>query len=120
MAAYFKAAVPPAIRNVMVAGINVPVRIGNTTVLPGDVVLGDREGVYFIPPHLVKEIVDAAEITHLHDEWTRMKFDERKYKSSEIYGSPRDPALIKEYNDFLRKRMGEQAYEEYRKRRGQR
>jgi 4-hydroxy-4-methyl-2-oxoglutarate aldolase len=116
LAGYFRGATPPAIRNVMVTGINVPVRIGNTTVLPGDVVLGDREGVYFIPPHLVKDIVDAADITHIHDEWTRLKFDEGKYKSSEIYGSPRDPALIKEYEDYLKKKLGPERYEAYLKR----
>jgi 4-hydroxy-4-methyl-2-oxoglutarate aldolase len=117
LAGYFKGATPPAIRNVMVTGINIPVRIGNTTVLPGDVVLGDREGVYFIPPHLVKDIVDAADITHIHDEWTRLKFDEGKYKSSEIYGSPRDPALIKEYEDYLKQKLGAERYAEYVKRR---
>ena len=105
MAGYFRGATPPAIRNVMVTGINVPVRIGNTTVMPGDVVLGDREGVYFIPPHLVKDVVDAADITHIHDEWTRMKFDEGKYKSSEIYSSPSDPALIKEYEEYLKQKL---------------
>jgi len=116
LAGYFRGATPPAIRNVMVTGINIPVRVGNTTVLPGDVVLGDREGVYFIPPHLVKDIVDAADITHIHDEWTRLKFDEGKYKSSEIYGSPRDPALIKEYEEYLKRRLGAERYEEYLKR----
>ena len=116
LAGYYRGATPPAIRNVMVTGINVPVRIGNTTVLPGDVVLGDREGVYFIPPHLVKDVVDAADITHIHDEWTRMKFDEGKYTSSEIYGSPRDPALIKEYEDFLKRKLGAERYEAYLKR----
>jgi hypothetical protein len=100
----------------MVTGINIPVRIGAVTVMPGDVVLGDREGVTFIPPHLVQEVVDAAEITHLHDEWTRKKFDEGKYKSGEIYGSPRDPVLIKEYQDFLKQRLGAERYEEYTKR----
>jgi regulator of RNase E activity RraA len=25
--------------------------------MPGDVVFGDREGVSFIPPHLVEEVV---------------------------------------------------------------
>ncbi len=117
LAGYFRGATPPAIRNVMVTGINIPVRVGNTTVLPGDVVLGDREGVYFIPPHLVKDIVDAADITHIHDEWTRLKFDEGKYKSSDIYGSPRDPALIKEYEDFLKQKLGAERYAEYVKRR---
>ena len=117
LAGYFRGATPPAIRNVMVTGINVPVRIGNTTVLPGDVVLGDREGVYFIPPHLVQDIVDAADITHIHDEWTRLKFDEGKYRSGEIYGSPRDPALIKEYEDFLKRKLGAERYDAYVKRR---
>lgn len=116
MAGYFRGATPPAIRNVMVTGINIPVRIGGATVMPGDVVLGDREGVYFIPPHLVKEIVDAADITHLHDEWTRKKFDEGKYKSGEIYSRPRDPALLQEYEDFLKQKLGPEGYEEYSKR----
>jgi len=117
LAGYFRGATPPAIRNVMVTGVNVPVRIGNTTVLPGDVVLGDREGVYFIPPHLVQDIVDAADITHIHDEWTRMKFDEGKYRSGEIYSRPRDPALVKEYEDYLKQKLGAERYAAYLKRR---
>jgi 4-hydroxy-4-methyl-2-oxoglutarate aldolase len=116
LAGYFRGATPPAIRNVVVTGINIPVRIGNATVLPGDVVLGDREGVYFIPPHLVKDIVDAADITHIHDEWTRLKFDEGKYRSGEIYGSPRDPALLKEYEEYLKRKLGAERYAEYLKR----
>jgi regulator of RNase E activity RraA len=116
MGGYFRGAVPPAINNVMVTGINVPVRIGNATVMPGDVVFGDSEGVFFIPPHLAKEIVDESQITHVHDEWTKKKFDEGKYLSTDIYGSPRDPALIKEYNDYLRQKVGQQVYDEYLKR----
>lgn len=119
MGGYYRSAVPPAINNVMVTGINVPVRIGHVTVMPGDVVFGDREGVYFIPPHLVKELVDEAEITHVHDEWTKKKFDTGKYKSTEIYGSPKDPVLIKEYQDYLKQKIGAQAYEEYMKRQQQ-
>jgi regulator of RNase E activity RraA len=113
MPGYYRDAVPPAINNVVVTGINVPVRIGNTTVIPGDVVLGDREGVFFIPPHLVEEIVDTAEITHIHDVWTKKKFDEGKYKSTEIYGRPSDPALIKEYEDYLKKELGPEKYSKY-------
>src|SRR4029078_13141361 len=90
---------PPQIREVMLTGIKVPVRIGDATVNPGDLVFGDREGVYFIPPSLVQGILDRADETHIHDEWTKRKFDEGKYKSQEIYGSPRDPALKKEYED---------------------
>ena len=107
MPAYFRKTHPSAIANVTLTGINVPVRIGNATVMPGDMVFGDAEGIYFVPPHLVQGIVDAADTVHIHDEWTRKKFDEGKYKSSDIYGSPRDPALRQEYADYLKKRLEE-------------
>jgi 4-hydroxy-4-methyl-2-oxoglutarate aldolase len=107
MPAYFRGVHPSAIGNVVVSGINIPVRIGTATVMPGDLVFGDAEGVYFIPPALVQQVVENADTIHIHDEWTRMKFDEGKYKSSEIYGSPRDPALRKEYEEYLKKRLEE-------------
>jgi 4-hydroxy-4-methyl-2-oxoglutarate aldolase len=107
MPAYFRHAHPTAIGNVMLTGINIPVRIGNVTVMPGDLVVGDQEGVYFIPPSQVTAVLDNADEVHIHDEWTRKKFDEGKYKSSEIYGSPKDPALKKEYEEYKRKRLEE-------------
>jgi regulator of RNase E activity RraA len=107
MPAYFRKAHPSAIADVTLTGIDIPIRIGNVTVLPGDMVVGDREGVYFVPPALAQAAVDNADTLHIHDEWTRMKFDEGKYKSSEIYGTPRDPALLKEYRDYLKKRLDE-------------
>ena len=107
MPAYFRHAHPTPISNVMLTGVNIPVRIGSATVMPGDLVVGDREGVYFVPPALVEEIVNRADETRIHDEWTKKKFDEGKYKSSEIYGSPRDPALKKEYEAYLEKRLKE-------------
>jgi regulator of RNase E activity RraA len=107
MPAYFRAAHPTAISNVIITGINIPVRIGKVTVMPGDLVFGDSEGVYFIPPALVQDVVDNADVIHIHDEWTRMKFDEGKYKSSDIYSTPKDPALKKEYDDYLKKRLEE-------------
>jgi 4-hydroxy-4-methyl-2-oxoglutarate aldolase len=107
MPAYFRAVDPTPIGNVMLTGINIPVRIGGVTVMPGDLVVGDREGVYFIPPQFVQEVLDRADETHIHDEWTKKKFEEEKYKSSEIYGSPGDPKLLQEYQDYLKRRLEE-------------
>jgi 4-hydroxy-4-methyl-2-oxoglutarate aldolase len=107
MPAYFRDVDPTPIGNVMLTGINVPVRIGGVTVMPGDLVVGDREGVYFIPPQFVKEVLDRADEIRIHDEWTKKKFDEGKYKSSEIYSSPKDPKLKQEYQDYLKKRLEE-------------
>ena len=107
MPAYFRAVDPTPIGNVMLTGINVPVRIGGVTVMPGDLVVGDREGVYFIPPQYVQEVLDKADEIHVHDEWTKKKFAEGKYKSSEIYGSPTDPNLKREYEEYRKKRLEE-------------
>jgi regulator of RNase E activity RraA len=107
MPAYFRSADPTPIGNVMLTGINIPVRIGGVTVMPGDLVVGDREGVYFIPPQLVREVLDRSDEIHIHDEWTKKKFDEGKYKSSEIYSTPSDPRLLQEYQEYLKRRLEE-------------
>jgi regulator of RNase E activity RraA len=109
MPCYYRYAHPSALtpQTTTVAGVNVPIRIGNVTVVPGDLVSGDKEGVSFIPPSQAEGILDRADTLHVHDEWTRKKFDEGKYKSSEIYSSPKDPALQKEYQEYLAKRLAE-------------
>jgi 4-hydroxy-4-methyl-2-oxoglutarate aldolase len=75
---------PSALRNVMLMGINVPIRIGRTTVMPGDVALGDPEGVTFIPAQLAEKIADEAEMDHLVDEWGHMMLREGKYTPGQI------------------------------------
>ena len=40
---------------------NIPVRIGNISVLPGDVIVADVNGVVAIPVTKLKEVLDAAE-----------------------------------------------------------
>jgi 4-hydroxy-4-methyl-2-oxoglutarate aldolase len=107
MPAYFRKTHPSFLTNVTITGINIPVRIGNATVMPGDLVVGDQEGVYFIPPQLVQQTVDNADEVHIHDEWTRMMFDTGKYKSIEIYSSPKDPELKKQYEEYKAKRLKE-------------
>ena len=106
MAVYVRGVHPTPIRNVMLTAVNTPVRIGNATVMPGDIVFGDREGVYFIPPSQLKSVLDKADITHIHDEWTKKKFMTGKYKASEVYPSPTIPELKKEYDEYLKQKLG--------------
>ena len=58
---------PSAWAQMQLMGINVPVRIGRATVLPGDLVLAKRDGVIFIPAILAAAAIAKAEFTNLQD-----------------------------------------------------
>lgn len=96
---YAKGFDPSALENVMLMGINVPIRIGRTTVMPGDVVLGDPEGVTFIPPTLAEKLADEAEIDHLVDEWGHMMLREGKYTPGQI-DSKWTPEMVRAFNKW--------------------
>ncbi|MQA34435.1 fumarylacetoacetate hydrolase family protein [Modestobacter roseus] len=49
--------------------LDVTIGCGGTTVQPGDVVVGDADGVIVIPPALVEEVVDAALAQEDEDAW---------------------------------------------------
>jgi 4-hydroxy-4-methyl-2-oxoglutarate aldolase len=104
MPAYYRGTHPGSLTNVMLSGINVPVRIVDAIVMPGDIVLGDRDGILFIPPQLVEEVIESARTQRLRDAWVKSKFDTGKYKSGEIYGRPTDPALLKEFEEFVKQK----------------
>ncbi|RLI37988.1 RraA family protein [Candidatus Bathyarchaeota archaeon] len=75
---------PTAIADTTLAGINIPIRIGETTVLPGDVVLGTPTGVTFIPPHLVQRVVEQSEDIRLRDQFGKQRLKEGRYTPGEI------------------------------------
>lgn len=93
-----------AIKDVMLMGMNVPIRIGGTTVMPGDVVVGDREGLSFIPPHVVEEAAKRSKILELHDIWTKGKLATGKWKASELYPSPATPSSSRSTRSGWRRR----------------
>ena len=82
--AWFKGYDPSAIREMMLGSINNPVRIGRTTVLPGDVVLAKKGGVAFIPAHLLEKVVIRAEFIALRDAFGHQRLREGKYTPGEI------------------------------------
>ena len=75
---------PTAVFETTLVGVNVPIRIGNATVLPGDVVLGTRTGVTFVPPHLVEEVVTFSEDVRQRDVFGKQRLHEGVYTSGQI------------------------------------
>lgn len=82
--AWVKGFDPSYIQEVMLGGINVPIRIGRATVLPGDAVLARQYGVVFIPAHLVADLVINAEFIQLRDQFAIQKLKEGKYTPGQI------------------------------------
>jgi 4-hydroxy-4-methyl-2-oxoglutarate aldolase len=91
---------PSAIKDAMLMGIDVPIRIGHVTVLPGDVVLSDRDGITFIPAQLAEKVADDSELTKYHDEWGHMMLREGKYTPGQI-DAEWTPKMIGEFNTWL-------------------
>jgi 4-hydroxy-4-methyl-2-oxoglutarate aldolase len=75
---------PSYIKDVMLMGINTPIRIGWATVMPGDVVLGKQEGIIFIPSHLAEEVVQTSEVIRLRDQFGHQRLREGVYTPGEI------------------------------------
>lgn len=69
---------------IMLLGVNTPVRIGQATVMPGDVVLGKRAGVIFVPPHLAEKVVKTSEIIRLRDAFGKIRLREGVYTPGQI------------------------------------
>jgi regulator of RNase E activity RraA len=69
---------------IMLMGVNCPVRIGQVTVMPGDVVLGRQDGVVFIPAHLVEKVVKTSELVQLRDRFGKQRLSEGKYTPGQI------------------------------------
>jgi 4-hydroxy-4-methyl-2-oxoglutarate aldolase len=83
---FFRGSHPSYQQEMMLTGINVPIRIGQVTVVPGDVVLGKQDGVMFIPPHLVEKVVKAGELVQLRDKFGHQRLKEGKYTPGQIDG----------------------------------
>ena len=96
--AWIKGYDPSYIQEMMLGGINVPIRIGRATVLPGDAVLAKKSGVVFIPAHLVEDVVINAEFIALRDQFGHQRLREGKYTPGEI--DQQWTEAIK--NDFLK------------------
>ncbi len=100
---YTRGVDPSALENVMLMGINAPIRIGDATVMPGDIVIGDAEGITFVPPQLAAKVADDTEMDHLIDEWGHMMLREGKYTPGQI-DAQWTSEMIKQFNTWLEKK----------------
>ena len=63
---------------------NVPIRIGDAVVLPGDIVVAEEEAVLFFPPELAGEIIESSKKTMKKEEFERKLVEEKEYRFRDI------------------------------------
>ena len=83
---YARGFLPPAPTKEKDGDINTPVEIGGVTVCPGDLVMGDMDGVCVIPRAHVLPVLDAAEKRMAYEEARQAAIDE--YLSAKAAGKP--------------------------------
>jgi len=97
---WVKGSDPSYINQMMLTAINVPIRVGRATVLPGDLVLAKKHGVIFIPAHLAEQLVITSEVTALRDKFGHQRLREKKYLAGEIDSDWTD-AIKKDFLNWL-------------------
>lgn len=80
--------------------IQVPIACGGVAVFPGDIIVGDDEGVVVIPPHLAAEVaVEAAEM-ELRERFILSKVE----AGASLPGTyPADEKTLAEYEEWKKK-----------------
>lgn len=75
---------PSFTEEMVLMGLNTPIRIGNVMVLPGDLVIATSEGVLFVPAHMAEQVVSTAEFVIRKDQFGFEMVRTGKYSTGEI------------------------------------
>lgn len=74
--------------------IQVPIACGGVAIYPGDLIVGDEEGVVVIPPHLAEEVAVEAEEMELKE---RFILEKIRRGASIVGNYPPDESTLAEY-----------------------
>lgn len=99
---------PSFLKNVMLSGLNVPVRIGRAVVLPGDLVLTSSEGVVFVPAHLAEKVIGIAAFIQVKDKFSFEMLKAGKYTPGELDNNWPD-AIRQTFLEWQHKQHGQRA-----------
>jgi regulator of RNase E activity RraA len=75
---------PSFLEEMVLMGLNAPIRIGSVMVLPGDLVIAQREGVLFVPAHLAEQVVGTAEFVLRKDQFGFETVKSGRYTTGQI------------------------------------
>lgn len=89
---------PSFTEEMVLMGLNSPIRIGGVMVMPGDLVIATVEGVLFVPAHLAEHVVSVSEFVIRKDQFGFEMVKANKYSTGEIDSQWTDAIKV----DFLK------------------
>ncbi|CAN5477894.1 hypothetical protein BH09BAC4_BH09BAC4_35520 [soil metagenome] len=75
---------PSFLEEMVLMGLNAPIRIGNVMVLPGDLVIAQREGVLFVPAHMAEQVITTCEFVARKDQFGFEMVKSGRYTTGQI------------------------------------
>src|SRR5215216_1692144 len=75
---------PSFTEEMLLMGLNTPIRIGNVMVLPGDLVIATSEGVLFVPAHMAEQVISTAEFVIRKDKFGFEMVRSSRYSTGQI------------------------------------
>ena len=75
---------PSFLESTVLMGLNTPIRIGNAMVLPGDLVIAQREGVLFVPAHMAEQVIATCEFVNRKDQFGFETVKSGRYTTGQI------------------------------------
>ncbi|MDN3657191.1 RraA family protein [Ferruginibacter paludis] len=75
---------PSFLEEMVLMGLNTPIRLGNVMVLPGDLVIARGEGVLFVPAHLAEQVISTAEFVIRKDKFGFEMVKTKRYSTGQV------------------------------------
>jgi len=75
---------PSFLEEMVLMGLNTPIRLGQAMVLPGDLVIAQREGVLFVPAHMAEQVISTCEFVTRKDQFGFEMVRTGRYTSGQI------------------------------------
>jgi 5-oxopent-3-ene-1,2,5-tricarboxylate decarboxylase/2-hydroxyhepta-2,4-diene-1,7-dioate isomerase len=91
-------------RRIIGIGLNEVVRCGGVAVVPGDILLGDAQGVLVIPRAIARDVADRAYATEHKENFLRSVLQKGVRTIDEVY--PPSEEVLREYEEYQKREAG--------------
>lgn len=75
---------------------NVPIQCGGVAVVPGDLIVGDDDGIVVVPETLIEEVLDWVEEHEAVEEWIKVRMEKENVAPGKYY--PITAQTIEDYH----------------------